>query len=107
MCLAGGVTSGYTVTINYSGLYPNVCFYSLDNGTTWIDGYVAGQTQLVLNNVKQIKFKGENYEDYFSWVSVPSLSVSMYVAYGGSAQYSDNFVLTQDVTDVTICSGID
>lgn len=102
-------SKGYTVTISYSSLYPNVCFYSTDNGSTWIDGYVAGQSQLVLNNVEQIKFKGQysSSGDYYASISVPSLGVSIYATSSSGAKYSDNFVLTQDLTDVTFASGSD
>lgn len=100
---------GYTVTISYSSLNPNVCFYSTDNGSTWIDGYVAGQSQLVLNNIEQIKFKGQysSSGDYYASISVPSLGVSIYATSSSGAKYSDNFVLTQDLTDVTFGSGSD
>lgn len=102
-------SKGYTVTISYSSLNPNVCFYSTDNGSTWIDGYVAGQSQLVLNNVEQIKFKGQysSSGDYYAYISVPSLGVSISATSSSGAKYSDNFVLTQDLTDVTFGSGSD
>ena len=102
-------SKGYTVTISYSSLNPNVCFYSTDNGSTWIDGYVAGQSQLVLNDVEQIKFKGQysSSGDYYAYISVPSLGVSISATSSSGAKYSDNFVLTQDLTDVTFGSGSD
>lgn len=105
----GAIVKGYTVTITYSSLNPNVCFYSTDNGSTWIDGYVAGQSQLVLNNVEQIKFKGQysSSGDNYAFISVPSLNVSIYATSATGAQYSDNFVLTQNLTDVTFASGSD
>ena len=31
-------SSGYKVTITYSGLSSGLCFYSLDNGSSWVDG---------------------------------------------------------------------
>ena len=102
-------SKGYTVTISISSLNANVCFYSTDNGSTWIDGYVAGQSQLVLNNVEQIKFKGQysSSGDCYAYISVPSLGVSIYATSSSGAKYSDNFVLTQDLTDVTFASGSD
>ena len=102
-------SKGYTVTISYSSLHPNVCFYSTDNGSTWIDGYITGQSQLVLSNVEQIKFKGQysSSGDYYAYISVPSLGVSIYATSSSGAKYSDNFVLTQDLSDVTFGSGSD
>lgn len=98
---------GYTVTITYGGLEPNVCFYSLDNGLTWIDGYVAGQSKLVLNNVKQIKFKAEDDGHNYAGIYSDLLNVSLYSGYNDGPKYSENFTLTQDVNDVYFNSGAD
>lgn len=98
---------GYTVTITYGGLEPNVCFYSLDNGLTWIDGYVAGQSKLVLNNVKQIKFKAEDDGHNYAGIYSDLLNVSLQSGYNDGPKYSENFTLTQDVNDVYFNSGAD
>ena len=100
-------SSGYTVTITYGGLEPNVCFYSLDNGLTWIDGYVAGQSKLVLNNVKQIKFKAEDDGHSYAGIYSTLLNVSLHSGYNDGPKYSENFTLTQDVNDVEFTSGAD
>lgn len=100
-------SSGYTVTITYGGLVSNVCFYSLDNGLTWIDGYVAGQSKLVLNNVKQIKFKAEDDGNNYAGIYSTLLNVSLHSGYNDGPKYSENFTLTQDVNDVEFNSGAD
>lgn len=100
-------SSGYTVTITYGGLQPNVCFYSLDNGVTWVDGYVAGQSKLILNNVKQIKFKAEDDGHNYAGIYSTLLNVSLHSGYNDGPKYSDNFTLTQDVNDVEFNSGAD
>lgn len=100
-------SSGYTVTITYGGLVSNVCFYSLDNGLTWIDGYVAGQSKLVLNNVKQIKFKAEDDGHSYAGIYSTLLNVSLHSGYNDGPKYSENFTLTQDVNDVEFNSGAD
>lgn len=108
--VCAAVQTGYTVTITISGLYySNICFYSMDNGDTWIDGYVSGQSKLVLNNVEQIKFKGQysSASDAYAYITVPSLGVSIYATSSTGAKYSDNFVLTQDLADVAFESGSD
>lgn len=100
-------SNGYTVTITYGGLVSNVCFYSLDNGLTWIDGYVEGQSKLVLNNVKQIKFKAEDDGHSYAGIYSTLLNVSLHSGYNDGPKYSENFTLTQDVNDVQFNSGAD
>lgn len=100
-------SSGYKVTITYSGLSSGLCFYSLDNGSTWVDGYISGQTQLVLTNVEQIKFKVQ--ADYSHYCSITRQSGdnfnSLYASSGGS-ETSSNITLTQDMV-VQFAAGSD
>ena len=100
-------TNGYNVYIRYSSPNSGVGFYSLDNGTTWKDIYEHGKTQITLNNVKQIKFKAEDDGSYYSSISSTALGFNIYSGYNDGAKYSNNFELTEDITDVYFASGSD
>ena len=108
----GEVTSGYTVTINYDNYNTaGIGFYSTDAGNTWVDCYVAGQSQLVLNNVEQIMFKAvPDYEHFISIISreTPNM-LYIYASESGTESIdtltSENNVLKDDVT-VRIASGM-
>ena len=99
--------NGYNVEISYSNPKSGVGFYSLDNGVTWKDIYEHGKTQITLNNVKQIKFKAEDDGSYYSSISSTALGFSIYSGYNDGAIYSNNFELTEDITDVYFSSGSD
>ena len=99
--------NGYNVEISYSNPKSGVGFYSLDNGVTWKDIYEQGKTQITLNNVKQIKFKAEDDGSYYSSISSTALGFSIYSGYNDGAIYSNNFELTEDITDVYFSSGSD
>lgn len=92
-------TEGYKVTINREYLYQEgLCFYSLDDGTTWIDGYASDYAQLVLNSVDQIRFKVVNNSNNFGFARSSTLNLNISANRGD--EYSDNFTLTQDITDL-------
>ena len=99
--------NGYNVKISYSNPKSGVGFYSMDNGVTWKDIYEQGKTQITLNNVKQIKFKAEDDGSYYSSISSTALDFSIYSGYNDGAIYSNNFELTEDITDVYFSSGSD
>lgn len=99
--------AGYNVEIHYSNPHSGIGFYSLDNGTTWKDIYEQGKTQITLNNVKQIKFKAQDDGSYYSSISSNALGFNIYSGYNDGAKYSNNFELTEDITDVYFASGSD
>lgn len=105
----GTVQNGYKVTFKFNaGGYtsPEPCrghvYYSLDNGTTWIDVLESntGTTfvDIVLDDVKQIKFKciadGADYGNIDSGTG--SLAgINIYTS-GHETKISDNYVITED-----------
>lgn len=104
----GGVTSGYTVTIQFDyGPYSPLAdlsgqaFYSLDNGTTWIDCIGNSRPeQIVLENVTQIKFKGVStgvYDEYFDLYNGTG-DLSAILKYSTSDFTTNNVEITQTST---------
>ena len=105
----GTVQNGYKVTFKFNAsgyTSPEPCrghvYYSLDNGTTWIDVLESntGTTfvDIVLDNVKQIKFKciadGADYGNIDSGTG--SLAgINIYTS-GHETKISDNYVITED-----------
>lgn len=107
----GTVTPPHTVTFKFNAFgytSPEPCrghvYYSLDNGNTWIDVLESntGTTfvDIVLNDVKQIKFKciadGVDYGNIDSGTG--SLAgINIYTS-GHETKISDNYVITEDST---------
>lgn len=105
----GTVQNGYKVTFKFNaGGYtsPEPCrghvYYSLDNGTTWIDVLESNMgttfVDIVLDDVKQIKFKciadGSDYGNIDSGTG--SLAgINIYTS-GHETKISDNYVITED-----------
>ena len=112
---------GYNVSIRDAGgsSMPNPSMvpyasYTIDNGNTWntVDWVRIPNTQSAckyadvnLTGVTQIKFRSYNYRTSETWDVWESdiLSLSL-VNSGKTGTYieSDNFILTQDVLDITI-----
>ena len=100
---------GFTVTMNFSGpTVTNMGFYSLDAGSTWIDLFATEQTQLVLNNVKQIMFKAQG--DYSHYISISGDGFSSLYINGSvgpsTTEQTPNITLTQNMV-VDIGTGSD
>lgn len=100
---------GFTVTMNFSGpTVTNMGFYSLDAGSSWIDLFATQQTQLVLNNVKQIKFKAQG--DYSHYISISGDGFSSLYINGSvgpsTTEQTPNIILTQNMV-VSIGTGVD
>ena len=100
---------GFTVTMNFSGpTVTNMGFYSLDAGSTWIDLFATEQTQLVLNNVKQIMFKAQG--DYSHYISISGGGFSSLYINGSAGpsttEQTPNITLTQNMV-VDIGTGSD
>lgn len=100
---------GFTVTMNFSGpTVTNMGFYSLDAGSSWIDLFAAQQTQLVLNNVKQIMFKAQG--DYSHYISISGDGFSSLYINGSvgpsTTEQTPNIILTQNMV-VSIGTGVD
>lgn len=100
---------GFTVTMNFSGpTVTNMGFYSLDAGSTWIDLFATEQTQLVLNNVKQIMFKAQG--DYSHYISISGDGFSSLYISGSvgpsTTEQTPNITLTQNMV-VDIGTGSD
>ena len=100
---------GFTVTMNFSGpTVTNMGFYSLDAGSTWIDLFATEQTQLVLNNVKQIMFKAQG--DYSHYISISGDGFSSLYINGSAGpsttEQTPNITLTQNMV-VDIGTGSD
>lgn len=112
-------SEGYNVSIRDTGgsSMPNSSMvpyasYSIDNGGTWItlewkkmpdtwDKYV----DVILTGVTQIKFRSYNYRTSETWDEWYSATLSFELTNAGSTGTyveSDNFILTQDVPDITI-----
>lgn len=100
---------GFTVTMNFSGpTVTNMGFYSLDAGSSWIDLFATEQTQLVLSNVKQIKFKAQG--DYSHYISISGDGFSSLYINGSvgpsTTEQTPNITLTQNMV-VEIGTGSD
>jgi hypothetical protein len=97
---------GYNISFATGNNYlSKICYYSLDNGTTWNDFYdIRNNANPVLTNVTQIKFKtirrGTSYL-YAGFIKIPSLSIFLSSS-SGNTYISDNIQLTNDVSDLTI-----
>lgn len=92
--------SGYSVTIDNgaSGEPAGICGYSLDDGATWVDGSNESST-INLTNVTQIKFK-------VGWVGtrvgrITSTQLNLNVSAYQGDQTTQNYILTQNITDVS------
>lgn len=95
--------------MNFSGpTVTNMGFYSLDAGSTWIDLFATEQTQLVLNNVKQIMFKAQG--DYSHYISISGDGFSSLYINGSAGpsttEQTPNITLTQNMV-VDIGTGSD
>lgn len=104
----GTVTPPHTVTFKFTsyGISFDSCkgyvYYSLDNGNTWIDVLESNTgtsfIDIVLNDVKQIKFKcvadGVTYGSITSGTgSLANISV---LTSGHETKISDNYTITED-----------
>lgn len=85
--------------------------YSIDNGDTWItlewENTQSAYRYVTVNltGVTQIKFRSYNYRSSEAWDVWESEILSLYLENNGKeGTYveSDNFILTQDVPDITI-----
>lgn len=106
----GTVTNGYTVSGFYRTRGSDTCFYSLDNGSTWISFRTLtfdSSDHFTIPNVKTIKFKAEDDGNYYGSISSTQLNFNLYSGYNDVAKYSENFTLTQNITDVEVNSGAD
>lgn len=95
----GYAPSGYNVTIDNgaSGEQAGICGYSLDDGATWVDGSNESST-INLTNVTQIKFR-------VGWVGtrvgrIRSTQLNLIVSAYQGDQTTQNYILTQNITDV-------
>lgn len=100
---------GFTVTMNFSGVrVTNMGFYSLDAGNTWVDLFATEQTQLILNNVKQIMFKVQG--DYSHYISISGDGFSSLYINGSvgpsTTEQTPNIILTQNMV-ISIGTGTD
>ena len=92
--------SGFSVTISNQGIGSiGDCFYSLDGGTTWIDiSDVVGSVELT--GVTQIMFKADDPE-IASWGRIISSQLGLNLSGEDGPNLSQNYILTQNITDVT------
>lgn len=100
---------GFTVTMNFNGVrVTNMGFYSLGAGNTWVDLFATEQTQLILNNVKQIMFKVQG--DYSHYISISGDGFSSLYINGSvgpsTTEQTPNIILTQNMV-VSIGTGTD
>jgi hypothetical protein len=106
----GEIVSGYNISFATGNKFiPYVCYYSLDDGTSWNDFYdIRNNANPVLTNVTQIKFKATFYLSGFTnssgTIAIPSLSFSLSAGIN-STYISDNIKLTNDILDLTISYG--
>lgn len=88
----------------------DTCFYSLDNGSTWVSFRTLtfdSSNHFTIPNVKTIKFKAEDDGNYYGSISSTQLNFNLYSGYNDGAKYSENFTLTQNITDLEVNSGAD
>ena len=92
--------SGYSVTITNDVDNAGECFYSLDDGATWVDIGNSQEATIQLTNVTQIKFKADNPGVAY-WGRIISSQLNLNV--DGDIEVmkiSQNYILTQNITDV-------
>lgn len=87
--------SGYSVSgTNYVYNESGLCFYSLDNGTTWVD-FSTLPYNFTISDVTQIKFKTAQVGMRLGEIS--STQLAFFINYDSTSQ---NYTLTQNITDI-------
>lgn len=80
-------------------------YWSSDDGSTWNQiTTTVGETisNVELGKFSQIKFKVEKGPNGPANIYIKSATLGMSVGGGNGTQLSDNYTLTQDITDVII-----
>lgn len=90
--------SGFDVSITNRGSATGYNFYSLDGGTTWQDIGTLGN--IYLQNVTQIMFKV--VKNGSVWGNIGSTQLGFAISGASSTKTSQNYTLTQNITDVDV-----
>lgn len=91
--------SGFDVSISNMVNTTGNAFYSLDNGTTWIDIGDSDRSTIDLTGVIQIMFKVDN-PHVADWGRIRSTQLNLYLDGDIGPKLSQNYILTQNLTDV-------
>ena len=90
--------SGFSVSIENLANTTGNCFYSLDNGTTWVD-IGDSDSDINLTGVTQIMFKVDN-PHIADWGIIRSTQLGFNINGENGEATTQNYVLTQNVTDI-------
>lgn len=95
------VVSGYTLSVSSFGTSPygtGHAYYSLDDGSTWVE--ITG-TGTLTTTASQVKFKTVEDSPAMESIYIKSTTLNLNLQnYGGAT--SSNYILSSNVTDITI-----